>query len=215
MSHRSAAVLWGLLPASGPRVDVTVPSGARGRRAIVVHRLPLREDEVTIRHGIPATTPARTVLDLAAVVSGREVERAMDEAAYQGLDLSGLAPRVGRRGGATIARVLAEHQAETTRTRSEMEERMLALCRRFDLPAPLVNERVGDYTVDFVWLEQRVIVETDGWQAHRTRRAFESDRRRDADLIAADWRPLRLTWKRLTREPQAVAAQLSSLLAVP
>jgi very-short-patch-repair endonuclease len=178
----------------------------------VVHRSPLSKGEVTIRHGIPVTAPARTVLELAAVVSDREVERAMDEAAYQGLDLSGLAPRVGRRGGATIARVLAEHQAGTTRTGSAMEERMLALCRRFDLPSPLVNERVGLYTVDFAWPEQRVIVETDGWQAHRTRRAFEGDRRRDADLIAADWRPLRLTWKRLTTEEKSVAVQLKRVL---
>jgi very-short-patch-repair endonuclease len=194
---------------------VTVQSGARGRRAIVVHRLRLRKDEVTTRHGIPVTTPARTILDLAAVVPDREVERAIDEAAYLRLDLSGLAPRAGRRGGATITCVLAEHQAGTTRTRSEMEERMLALCRRFELPAPLVNEEIEGYTADFVWPEQSVVVETDGWQAHGTRRAFESDRRRDADLIAAHWRPLRLTWKRLTSEPQAVAAQLSSLVVVP
>lgn len=70
---------------------------------------------------------------------------------------------------------------------------MLALCRRYELPAPLVNEEIEGYTADFVWPEQRVIVETDGWQEHRTRRAFESDRRRDADLVAAHWRPLRLT----------------------
>ena len=88
-------------------------------------------------------------------MGGREVERAMDEAAYRRLDLSGLAPRAGRRGGAAIARVLADHQAGTTRTRSEFEERMLALCRPFELPGPLVNERVGDYTLDFVWAEQR------------------------------------------------------------
>lgn len=136
----------------------------------------------------------------------------MDEAAYLPLDLSGLAPRAGRRGGAVISRVLAEHQAGTTRTRSEFEERMLALCRGFQLPAPLVNEEIEGYIADFVWLEERVIVETDGWQAHGTRRAFESDRLRDADLIAAQWRPLRLTWKRLTTEEDGVAAQLKRVL---
>lgn len=212
LSHRSAAVLWALLPARGQRVDVTVQSGARGRRAIVVHRLPLGEEEMTTRHGIPVTTPARTILDLAAAVSRRELERAMDEAAYLRLDLSGLKPRRGRRGGAMITRVLAEHQAGTTRTRSELEEGMLELCRRFELPAPLVNQEIEGYTVDFVWPEQRVIVETDGWQAHGTRRAFESDRRRDADLMAAHWRPLRMTWKRLTTEDMKVAAQLKEVL---
>jgi very-short-patch-repair endonuclease len=194
---------------------VTVQSGARGRRAIVVHRLRLRKDEVTTRHGIPVTTPARTILDLAAVVPDREVERAIDEAAYLRLDLSGLAPRAGRRGGATITCVLAEHQAGTTRTRSEMEERMLALCRRFELPAPLVNEEIEGYTADFVWRAARRRGNGRWAGPRHATRFFESDRRRDADLIAAHWRPLRLTWKRLTSEPQAVAAQLSSLVVVP
>jgi very-short-patch-repair endonuclease len=215
LSHFSAAVLWNLVPERGPRVDVTVPGGARkGGRAVIVHRSPLSKEEVTTRDGIPVTSPARTVLDLAAVVSGRELERALDEAAYLRLDLSGLEPRQGRRGSAAIRRVLAGHRLGTTRTRSEMEERMLALCDRFELPRPLCNLVVEGYTVDFVWPQARLIVETDGWQAHGTRQAFETDRRRDADLITAGWRVLRITWRRLTREPQAVAAQLSSVLAV-
>jgi very-short-patch-repair endonuclease len=90
----------------------------------------------------------------------------MDQAAYLGLDLSGLEPRRGRRGDAAIARALAQHRAHSTRTRSEMEERMLALCRRFELEAPLVNEKVNGHMVDFSWPARRLIVETDGWQAH-------------------------------------------------
>ena len=179
---------------------------------MIVHRSSLSPDEVAIRHGIPVTTPARTMLDLAAVVNDREFERAMDEAAYLRLDLSGLQPRPGRRGGARITRVLAGHRAGSTRTRTKMEELMLALCRRHRLPAPLVNEVVEGHERDFVWPEQRLIVETDGWQAHGTRQAFENDRRRDAHLIAAGWRPLRLTWKRLTNEPAEVADLLRKLI---
>ncbi len=212
LSHRSAAVLWGVLPSRGPRVDVTVQSGARGRGAIVVHRQPLGKEEITVRHAIPVTTPTRTFLDLAAVVSDREFERAIDEAAYLRLDLSGLQPRPGRRGGARITRVLAEHQAGTTRTRSSMEEQMLALCRCHGLPAPRVNQVVEGHERDFVWPAQRLVVETDGWQAHGTRQAFEADRLRDAHLLAAGWRPVRLTWKRLNREPGAVAKQLRQML---
>lgn len=212
LTHRSAAVLWGLLPARGLRVDVTVPSGARGRGAIVVHRQPLSKEEINVRHAIPVTTPVRTFLDLAAVVSDREFERAIDEAAYLRLDLSGLEPRPGRRGGARITRVLAAHRAGTTRTRSRMEELMLALCRGHGLPEPLANQEVEGYEADFVWPAQRLIVETDGWQAHGTRRAFETDRLRDAHLVAAGWRPVRLTWKRLNQEPAAVAEQLRRLL---
>ena len=213
LSHRSAAVLWGLLPETGPRVDVTVPSGGRGRKAIVVHRSTLSAEESARKDGIPVTTPARTVLDLAAVVSRRELERAMDEAAYLRLDLSRLAPRRGRRGGAALSRVLTDHQAGTTLTRSRMEELMLSLCDRFELQRPLCNLEVEGYTVDFGWPQARLIVETDGWQAHGTRRAFETDRRRDAHLIAAGWRPMRVTWDRLTKEPLEVAAQLKQLLS--
>jgi very-short-patch-repair endonuclease len=216
LSHRSAAVLWGVLAEGGPRIDVTVPtSGGRSRRgAVIVHRSPLRAHEVTRKDGIPVTTPARTVLDLAAVVSRRELERAMDEVAYRRLDLGGVEPRRGRRGGAAISRVLAEHRAGATPTRSALEERVLALCRRAGLPAPEVNAKVEGFTVDFTWRAQQLILETDGWQAHGTRAAFERDRRRDADLTIAGWRVLRVTWARVTREPHAVAGQLSSLLAV-
>jgi very-short-patch-repair endonuclease len=101
----------------------------------------------------------------------------MDEAAYLRLDVGGLRPRRGRRGGAVLARVLAHHRAGSTLTRSDMEERMLALCRRRGLAAPLVNTKVEGYTVDFAWREQRLIAETDGWQAHGTKQAFERDRR--------------------------------------
>jgi very-short-patch-repair endonuclease len=94
-----------------------------------------------------------------------------------------------------------------------MEERMLDLCRRFGLPAPLANQEIEGYLADFVWSDKRVIVETDAWQAHGTRKAFDADRRRDAHLIAAGWRPLRLTWTRLTKEPLQVAEQLKRLLS--
>jgi very-short-patch-repair endonuclease len=77
-----------------------------------------------------------------------------------------------------------------------------------------VNAKVEGFTVDFAWRAQQLILETDGWQAHGTRAAFERDRRRDADLTIAGWRVLRVTWARVTREPNAVAGQLSSLLAV-
>jgi hypothetical protein len=89
----------------------------------------------------------------------------MDEAAYLRLDVSGLRPRRGRGGGAVLTRVLADHRAGSTLTRSNMEERMLALCRRAGLATPLVNTKIQGYTVDFAWPKQRLIAEADGWQA--------------------------------------------------
>jgi very-short-patch-repair endonuclease len=215
LSHRSAAFLWGLLPERGPRVDVTVPRGGQRRRrgAVIIHRAALPAGDIALRDGIAVTTPARTLVDLADILPRRPLERAFDEAAYLRLDLGGLAPRSGRRGSGVLASVLARHDAGATRTRSELEERMLRLCRRFRLPAPEVNATVEGYTADFVWREQRLIVETDGWEAHGTRAAFERDRRRDADLLAAGWRVLRISYARLEREPGWVAERIAAALA--
>ena len=90
---------------------------------------------------------------------------------------------------------------------------MLAMCRRFGLELPEVNAKVEGYEVDFSWPAARLIVEVDGWTAHGTRGAFERARRRDAELTAAGWRVVRITGRRLQREPEAVARQLGRLLA--
>jgi very-short-patch-repair endonuclease len=101
-------------------------------------------------------------------------------------------------------------------TRSELEERFLALCRDASLPRPAVNVRVetngSAHEVDFLWREQRVVAETDGWGPHHTRAAFESDRRRDADLLVAGFWVVRFTWRQVTREPERVAATLRTIL---
>jgi very-short-patch-repair endonuclease len=214
-SHYAAGVLQGLLKERGPRIDVTVPgSGGRRRRGVVIiHRAALPEGEVTTVDGIPVTSPARTVLDLAGFLPRRQLERVIDEAEYLRLDLSGLKPRRGRPGSAMLKHVLAEHKPGSTRTRSELEERMLSLLRRFRLPAPDMNVQIEGYEADFVWRDHHLILETDGWRAHGTRDAFERDRRRDADLVAAGWRVLRVSYKRLEREPAWVAQRLAAALA--
>jgi len=215
LSHQSAAVLWGLRPERGPRVDVTVPTtGGRKRRgAMIVHRSPLPDHELTVRDGVPVTTVVRTLIDLADMLPRRALERIIDEASYLRLDLDGLEPRRGRRGYGLLRRVVADHEAGSTWTRSDLEERMLALCRRSSLPIPDVNAKVEGYEVDFVWRDARLIVETDGWAAHGTRKAFERDRIRDAELTAGGWRVVRITRRRLARGPDAVARQLARLLA--
>jgi Transcriptional regulator, AbiEi antitoxin/Protein of unknown function (DUF559) len=214
LSHESAAVLWGLRRPRGPRIDVTVPapSGRRNRRVVIVHRSDLHPGEVRLRDAIPVTTPVRTVLDLADVLRRRPLERVLDEAFYLGLDLEGLTPRRGRRGLGLLTAVLAEHEAGTAWTRSGLEERMLALCRRAGLPPPVVNGEVEGFEVDFHWPRERLIVETDAWSSHGGRSAFERDRVKDAQLVEAGWRVVRITRARLAREPRTVAAQLARLL---
>jgi very-short-patch-repair endonuclease/predicted transcriptional regulator of viral defense system len=215
LSHASAAALWGLLPEPrGARVDITVSSGGGRRRrgAVIVHRAPLREEEVVVKGGIKVTTPARTIVDLADGRSERQIERVLDEAAYLRLDLSELAVRAGRRGAGRLRRVLTRHQPGATWTRSEREERMLLLLQRCRLPRPELNRGIEGHEVDFVWRANRLIVETDGWRAHGTRRAFERDRRRDVELTAAGWRVLRVSHAALEHDPDWVARKLRGAL---
>ena len=213
LSHFSAAVLWGMLGGGG-KIHVTTPTG-RERPGLVVHRARLEESDVTHCAGIAVTKPARTLIDLADVAPRRTLERALDEAEFLRLDCTGLAPKKGRRGGGVLASVLAVHAAGSTRTRSELEEMFLALCDNHGLPRPEVNAQVEGYECDFVWREQRLIVETDGATAHGTTRAMKRDPDRDAELMIAGWRVWRLTYERLLREPGAVAEQLIRLGVTP
>jgi very-short-patch-repair endonuclease len=213
LSHFSAAVLWGMLASEG-KIHVTARQGG-SRPGLVVHRAELAEDEIGKRAGIAVTKPARTLIDLADVAPKRTLERAIDEAEYLRLDCTGLAPRHGRRGSGVLSSVLAVHAPGSTRTRSKMEEMFLALCDKHGLPRPEVNVHIEGYECDFVWREQRLVVETDGGAAHDTRRAKRRDPVRDADLMIAGWRVWRLSYEQLCHEPATVAGQLVALGITP
>jgi hypothetical protein len=210
LSHFSAAVLWGMLEAEGQKIHVTAPKRRRVA-GLVVHKAPLEGEHVR-RFGIVVTTPARTLVDLADVVDRRTLERAMDEAHFFRLDYRSAAPKHGRSGSGLLASVLAVHTPGSTRTRSELEEMFLAFCDERGFPRPEVNVYVEGYECDFVWREQRLIVETDGAAAHSTHRARERDPVRDAELQIAGWRVMRVTYERLLHQPGAVEEQLWRLL---
>jgi predicted transcriptional regulator of viral defense system len=226
LSHRSAASLWGLRPNARTAIDVTVPSRAgRTRDGIDVHRgSGIDANDVAGVEGIPTTSVARTLLDLAEVVNARTLERAIDQAEVRRLlDMRAIDDVLargggGRRGAAALRGVLAELRLGTTLTRSELEERLLAICREAALPRPDVNAWIpypggGGAEADFLWREQQLVVEVDGRDVHTTRRAFEHDRRRDQRLMLAGWRVVRFTWRQVLFEPAYVAATLRSLLA--
>jgi very-short-patch-repair endonuclease len=234
LSHRSAGQLWGLVagPETGHRgrhgrsrgapgaVDVTVPSksGRKPRTGLTIHRsITLRSDEVTERDAIPVTTPARTLLDLAAVLSRRKLERAVDEAERLGLcgpaELRAIAQRHrGRPGAGPLNALLRTHAIGSTVTRSELEERFLALCRSRRLPQPAVNVPLHGYIVDFLWPPARLIAEVDGRATHGTSRAFQRDRDRDTRLTAHGYRTLRFTWWDVTRRPAVVGDRVRRTL---
>src|SRR5207342_1447140 len=119
-----------------------------------------------------------------------------------------------RAGAGALGRVLRSHRAGSTLTRSELEERFLAVCRSYRLPQPEVNVPLLDYVVDFLWRDASLIVEVDGHASHGTRRAFQADRDRDGRLAVAGYRVLRFTWRDVTRRSAVVADRVRRLLRV-
>lgn len=224
LSHRSAAGLWGLRPDNRARTDVSVPRpSARARPGIEVHAsAALTAADVTIRDGIPCTTVARTLLDLAEVVAPREVERALGQAEVAHVfDLSAVEDVLGRanghRGVGVLRAVLASFD-EPRITASETEERFLTLCRAASLPSPEVNVwfTLDDGTpikIDFLWRRRGLAIETDAFGTHGSRRAFESDRFRDQRLRLAGFEPLRFTRRQIVREPAWVQETVATLYA--
>jgi very-short-patch-repair endonuclease len=197
VSHRSAAALWRMIPATAGSIDLTLPgdAGRKRRAGIRVHRSSTLVAGVTTRrNAVPLTKPARTLRDLHRTVPQpvfrRAVRRALDLRLISNGDLHG----------------------DPDLTRSELERLFLNLCRRHRLPQPEVNARLGPYEVDFLWRDRALIVETDGFRHHASRAAFESDRGRDAELQRLDFRVLRFTYRQVTEERSAVVAALRSLL---
>ena len=154
---------------------------------------------------IPVTTVARTLFDLAEVVDEGRLDRAWEEADSLSLlrlrEVEAVCERgCGRRALKPIGRLLAEAHAPV-RTRSPLEDRFAAFCRDHRLPPPATNVEILGYEVDALWPKERLIVELDGFAFHHHRGAFERDRARDAALQAAGYRSIRLTDRRLKREP--------------
>ncbi len=225
LSHRSAADLHGLRRTQRAGVDVIVPGGEwHVRPGVDCHSsVNLEPRDITSVDAIPVTTVARTALDLAAVLSRRQVERALDQAEIlQRFDLRALSDQLDRNphhpGASPLEAILADHAAGTTVTWSELEELCLDVTRAAGVAPPQLNGFVdpGDgeppIRPDFVWRAQRVTVEADGFGVHKTRRAFEDDRRRDQRLIHAGWRPVRVTQRQLQRERARISALLLDLL---
>ncbi|HEX8688884.1 MAG TPA: DUF559 domain-containing protein [Solirubrobacterales bacterium] len=167
--------------------------------------------------GIPVTSVARTLLDLAEVVDERQVERTFEEASrLRLLEMRALedvyARGHGRRGLKSI-RPLIEAARMPDTTRSPLEDRVLALCREYGLPLPATNVGVLGHEVDAFWPREKLMVEADSFSYHGHRAAFERDRARDAAMQAEGYRVIRLTHRRLEREPETVARELKRLLA--
>jgi very-short-patch-repair endonuclease len=207
LSHRSAGALWGLLRHPG-RPEVTAPR-KRSHPGVILHRSKLTEADVTVHYGIPVTSPARTLLDLADVLDPASLTRAVHEARLRHLlSLDDLATQL--KPGRTTRTLRRLVDRPTAPTRSAFEDAFVAFCDRHRLPRPEINALVVGYEVDALWRPQHLIAELDGREYHEV--PFERDREKDADLLAAGYRVIRVTWERLTERPAKEAARFRALL---
>jgi very-short-patch-repair endonuclease len=201
LSHRAAAALWCLRPAWRHWLEVSAPGHVRVP-GVITHRV--RTMEATTHQGIPVTTVARTLTDLADVTSPRILRQVLDQAEILRLHAP-IKVMAGRKGAGNLKRALTKIDPLPHMPRSELERRFLDLCAE----RPAAGLAVEGHETDFAWPEHRLIVELDGWETHRTHAAFQSDRRRDVSLRLAGWTVLRFTYNDVFHDPSYVTATLS------
>lgn len=218
LSHGSACALWGLARPKRGRIDVTSPMG-RQRPRIAVHEGAICDADRTKIDRIPVTTVARTLFDFAEVADEEDLWHAAEEADRLRLlriaEIEAVCARSPGRRALRPIRHLIDAAQMPEDTQSPLEDRVLELCREYDLPIPMVGATVLGREVDAFWSDQKLMVEADSWQFHSHRAAFEGDRERDAAMQAEGYRVIRLTHRRMEREPATVAGQLRRLLGQP
>lgn len=219
LSHRSAAVLWGIRRTWARPIDVNAQRGRQGlerRSGIWVHRCKLPAADVTSDGGLAVTIPARTLFDLSEVLAFGELVGCAEAADRLNLlrlrELEAICERGrGRRALRPARRLLAE-LGSPSEGRSPLEQRFHEFCIRHRLPEPARNVLVLDHEVDALWPAAKLVVELDSWEHHGHRSAFERDRARDPELLLAGYRTIRVTHRRLDHEPSTLATQIRALL---
>jgi very-short-patch-repair endonuclease len=217
VSHQASAWLWRLLPTCPRTIDVIVPRHGGKRAGITLHHSSTLSPEEHGRFGpIPVTALPRTLLDLAATTSPRRTWNAVDRAERRGiLDLAAidamLKRRHGHRGAERLRKALAIYR-EPGFYRARSERLLRRLVRKAGLQQPLINTWVDRFEIDAYWKEERFAVEVDGWEAHRTRKAFEDDRLRQEEMKLAGIDVVRISARRIEQHPDEVGRHLALLL---
>jgi very-short-patch-repair endonuclease len=191
LSYHSAATLWGLRPGEARPVHVTIPAARTGPAPLGVklhHSRNITPADIRIRDGLPVTSPARTLLDVAATLPDRDFERLLDEALFVRRivtlrEISALLKRAGKHPGrARLARVARSH-TRSTETGSRVAEKLYGLIRAAGLPEPQLEVPMLEYRLDLFWPELNLAIEVDSYGTHGSPARFEADRRRDARLL--------------------------------
>lgn len=220
LSHRSAAGLWGIWGSGAGEIHVTLPRKVRSTRTLRRHFSILPDDEREEVDGIPVTSAARAVLDLAGEKGEASAESALREIEYLGIygevSLPMLLARHPKHSGVPACHEALEHLRNDPggRIRSDLEERFIAFLDAKKIPRPRLNVwlSIGDdsYQVDCLWPEAHLIAELDDWQSHGTKRGFRKDRKRDRRLGVAGYRVVRITEDQIRTEPDSLATDLQA-----
>lgn len=223
LSHRAAAALWGLVDGSPAVVDVLTLRTTESRPGLRPHRArEILEEDRAVVDGIPCTSVARTLVDLAAGADERAVDRALrraeDRRLFDRFALEGMLERA-RPGTAVLRsamRVFAGDEAAHRRLKAELEVRFIELLRRHGFVLPDTNVVVRtpwrDWEVDTLWPAHRLVVELDGWWCHRDRESFRRDHRRATDLRAMGYDVTRLSWDQVVEHEAATVERLIRFL---
>ena len=209
LSHRSAAALWQIIDRERSDPEVTV-STRRHTRRVVAHRGRLAPPDIAWHLGIPVTSPARTLADLAHELTHENLVRALREAHFLRLvHPSSMQVVLQRRRSSTLRGLLLDDIAPS---QSVLEDRLLVICDRHRIPRPLTQQPIAGRRVDFLWPAERVVVETDGWEGHSTPSAFQADRATSNALQLAGYAILRFTYADVARRPAQVAHEIREAL---
>lgn len=219
LSHRSAAALWGIGNERDGRIEVSVRRRCELRRPglHIRGRPSMSPQDILVHDDIPATSPARTLVDLAAELAPVPLERAINDADKRDLiDPEALREELGRFKGEPgvrdLRRLLDKLSFRLSDSELEIYFRRIVLAAK--LPMPLSKQRVNDFEVDFFWPELGLVVETDGLRYHRTPSAQTRDARRDRAHVMAGMTPLRFTHYEVRYEPRRVRASLTRTIAM-
>jgi hypothetical protein len=213
LSHSSAMTLWGFYKYWETPFHVVVP-GDRRPKGITVHRsATLTWRDLKTHRGIRVTSPARTIFDMAPRMKRKTLTRVVNDALRGPLPEDTLAEIVARLPNAKAAKLLRPFvENDNGLTYSELEDEFAAFCEEFGLPRPLTNVRIAGYLRDAWFPQERVVVELDGWDFHKSRHSFESDRERDAEALLAGIVTVRITHERMKHARANEAARLDKIL---
>jgi Protein of unknown function (DUF559) len=217
LSHHAAAALHDLRPVPQGAIDVTAP-GKRRHRGVRSHVSSIARHQRTEIDGIAVTCLERTYLDYAERATSRQLLAALEAGERRNvLDIRRLRMVIddspGRRGLKPLSHAMAQLTDDPAWTQSPAEDLFLELIAAAGLPLPRANVLIEGVVVDFVWPQQRLIVEIDGFAFHRTHAAFENDRRRDRELQKRGWRVIRVTYRQLQEEPHTVIKDVAHMLS--